>query len=112
MRAWGAAVRDLFRKTHASLPPRPRRSERPATYAVYLSGGVLVGACSMAPRANWKGYLRLSLVSCPIALYPATSEREKIRFHQINSETGNRVRIRRVDEGTGKEVPYDQIVKG
>jgi DNA end-binding protein Ku len=66
----------------------------------------------MAPRANWKGYLRLSLVSCPIALYPATSEREKIRFHQINSETGGRVRIRRVDEGTGKEVPYDQIVKG
>jgi len=66
----------------------------------------------MAPRANWKGYLRLSLVSCPIALYPATSEREKIRFHNINGETGNRVRMRRVDEGTGEEVPYEQIVSG
>src|SRR5205814_2546348 len=66
----------------------------------------------MAPRANWKGYLKLSLVSCPIAMYPATSEREKIRFHNLNSETGNRVRMRRVDEGTGKEVPYEQIVSG
>jgi DNA end-binding protein Ku len=66
----------------------------------------------MAPRANWKGYLRLSLVSCPIALYPATSDREKIRFHNLNSETGNRVRMRRVDEETGEEVPYDKIVSG
>src|SRR5262249_43680476 len=66
----------------------------------------------MAPRANWKGYLRLSLVSCPIALFPATSEREKIRFHQINKETGNRIRLLRVDEKTGKEVPYENIIKG
>jgi DNA end-binding protein Ku len=67
---------------------------------------------SMAPRANWKGYLKLSLVSCPIAMYPATSEREKIRFHQLNGDTGNRVRMRRIDEGTGEEVPYEKIVKG
>jgi DNA end-binding protein Ku len=66
----------------------------------------------MAPRANWKGYLKLSLVSCPIAMYPASSEREKIRFHNINSETGNRVRMRRVDEVTGEEVPYEKIVSG
>jgi DNA end-binding protein Ku len=46
----------------------------------------------MAPRANWKGYLRLSLVSCPIALYPATTEREKVRFHQINARSGHRIR--------------------
>jgi len=57
----------------------------------------------MAPRAYWKGYLRLSLVSCPIQLFPATSEREKIRFHQLNKETGNRVRYRKVDEDTGDE---------
>jgi DNA end-binding protein Ku len=56
--------------------------------------------------------LRLSLVSCPVLLYPATSEREKISFHQINSKTGNRVRLKRVDEKTGEEVPYDDIVKG
>jgi DNA end-binding protein Ku len=51
----------------------------------------------MAPRAYWKGFLRLSLVSCPIALFPATSEREKIRFHQINRETGHRIRYAKVD---------------
>ena len=66
----------------------------------------------MAPRAYWKGYLRLSLVSCPIALYPATSEREKISFNQINSETGNRIRYRKVDADTGEEVPSDHIIKG
>jgi len=66
----------------------------------------------MAPRPYWKGYLRLSLVSCPVQLFPATSEREKISFHQINKLTGNRVRYRRVDEVTGEEVPTDQIVKG
>jgi DNA end-binding protein Ku len=44
----------------------------------------------MAPRAYWKGYLKLSLVSCPVALFPATSEREKISFHQLNKNTGNR----------------------
>ena len=49
----------------------------------------------MAPRAYWKGYLKLSLVSCPIALYPATSEREKISFHQINKNTGDRIKYPR-----------------
>ena len=66
----------------------------------------------MAPRAYWKGFLRLSLVSCPIQLFPATSEREKISFNQINKETGNRVRYRKVDEDTGEEVRPDEIVKG
>jgi len=66
----------------------------------------------MAPRAYWKGFLRLSLVSCPIALYPATSEREKISFHQINRKTGHRIRYLKVDSETGKEVDRDEIVKG
>jgi len=66
----------------------------------------------MAPRANWKGYLRLSLVSCPIVLYPATSEREKIRFHQLNRKTGNRIKMLRVDAETGEPVDYGDIVKG
>jgi len=66
----------------------------------------------VAPRAYWKGYLRLSLVSCPIALYPATSEREKVSFNQLNRETGHRVRYRKVDEQSGEEVPSDQIIKG
>jgi DNA end-binding protein Ku len=45
----------------------------------------------MAPRANWKGFLRLSLVSCPIALYPASSFSEKVSFNRINRKTGNRL---------------------
>ena len=66
----------------------------------------------MAPRAYWKGYLRLSLVSCPIAIYPATSEREKVSFNQINRETGHRIRYRKVDAETGEPVPSEQIIKG
>ncbi|HSR56611.1 MAG TPA: Ku protein [Candidatus Binataceae bacterium] len=66
----------------------------------------------MAPRAYWKGYLKLSLVSCPIALFPATSEREKISFHQINKETGHRIRYKKVDADTGDEVDNTDIVKG
>jgi len=66
----------------------------------------------MAPRAYWKGYLKLSLVSCPIALFPATSEREKISFHQINKETGNRIKYRKVDAETGDEVEPENIIKG
>src|SRR5438046_3119124 len=66
----------------------------------------------MAPRAYWKGYLKLSLVSCPIALFPATSEREKISFHQLNKETGNRIRYRKVDAETGEEVASEEIIKG
>jgi DNA end-binding protein Ku len=66
----------------------------------------------MAPRAYWKGYLKLSLVSCPIALYPATSEGEKISFHQLHKQTGNRIRYKKVDAETGREVDNDDIVKG
>jgi DNA end-binding protein Ku len=66
----------------------------------------------MAPRANWRGYLRLSLVSCPILLYPATSESEKIRFNQINRRTGHRIHLEKVDAETGKPVEADDIVKG
>ena len=66
----------------------------------------------MAPRAYWKGFLKLSLVSCPIALLPATSSRDKISFHQLNKDTGHRVRYRKVDEETGDKVQQSDIVKG
>src|SRR3954466_8796893 len=66
----------------------------------------------MAPRANWKGFLRLSLVTCPIALFPATSESEKISFNQINKKTGHRIRYLKVDAGTGEEVSNEDIIKG
>src|SRR3977135_3399534 len=58
----------------------------------------------MAPRAYWKGYLRLSLVTCPIELFPATSQSDKTHFHQINTQTGHRPRQHMVDEETGKVV--------
>ncbi len=66
----------------------------------------------MAPRANWKGYLKLSLVSCGVALFPATTTSQRVRFNVINRETGNRVRYDVVDAETGDEVPKEDRVKG
>jgi len=66
----------------------------------------------MAPRAYWKGYLKLSLVSCPIQLFPAISEREKIKFHQINRKTGDRIKYCKLDAVTGEPVSDQDIVKG
>jgi DNA end-binding protein Ku len=63
----------------------------------------------MAPRPHWKGYLKLSLVSCPIALYPAISAAERISFRQVNTQTGNRLRQQLVDSVTGEPVqPRDK----
>ena len=66
----------------------------------------------MAPRPFWKGYLKLSLVTCPVAMTPATSEAEKLRFNTVNAKTGNPTLSRYVDEKTGKEVPDKDQVKG
>jgi len=66
----------------------------------------------MAQRTFWKGYLKLSLVTCPVAMMPARSESEKLRFHTINRKTGNRVQARFVDAVTGKPVSEKDEVKG
>ena len=66
----------------------------------------------MAPRANWKGYLRLSLVSCPIALYPASSLSEKVSFNRVNRKTGNRLKQQNVDSETGEVVPKEDMARG
>ena len=66
----------------------------------------------MAPRPNWKGFLKLSLVSCAVALYPATSTSERIRFHIINRKTGNRIRNDVIDAETGQPVEPEDRVKG
>jgi DNA end-binding protein Ku len=66
----------------------------------------------MAPRANWKGFLKLSLVTCPVALFPATSETEKVTFNQINKNTGHRIKYAKVDAETGEEVSNEDIIKG
>lgn len=66
----------------------------------------------MAPRSFWKGYLKLSLVTCPVSMMPATGEGEKVRFHTLNAKTGNRVLSRYVDAETGKPVAEEDEVKG
>jgi DNA end-binding protein Ku len=66
----------------------------------------------MAPRYYWKGYLKLSLVTCRVSMTPATSESEKVRFHTLNKETGNRVISRYVDSVTGKPVKDENEAKG
>ena len=66
----------------------------------------------MAPRAHWKGYLKLSLVSCPISLYPAIAASERISFRQVNRETGNRLRQQLVDTVTGEVVESQNKGRG
>ena len=66
----------------------------------------------MAPRSFWKGYLKLSLVTCPVAMTPATSESGRVRFHTLNRATGHRVVSRYVDGVTGRPVDEDDEVKG
>lgn len=62
--------------------------------------------------AYWKGYLKLMLINCPVSLTPAITEKEKIRFHTINRQTGRRVESQYVDAGTGKPVKEKDEVKG
>ncbi len=66
----------------------------------------------MAPRPYWKGYLKLSLVSCPVALYPASSRSERVALHQINKKTGNRLRQQMIDAETGDVVASEDKGKG
>jgi DNA end-binding protein Ku len=66
----------------------------------------------MAARANWKGYLKLSLVSCAVALYPATSTSSRVRFNTLNRATGNRVKQQYIDPATGETVDAEDRVKG
>ncbi len=66
----------------------------------------------MAPRPYWKGYLKLSLVSCAVALYPAASKAERISFHWLNRKTGNRLRQQMVDSDTSEPVESEDRVRG
>lgn len=66
----------------------------------------------MAPRANWKGFLKIAELSCPVALYTAASTSERIALHTINRATGHRVKRQFVDSQTGKPVERDDQVKG
>jgi DNA end-binding protein Ku len=66
----------------------------------------------MAPRAPWKGYLKLSLVSCPIALFPASSSSERVSFNRINKKTGNKLKQQLVDPETGETVEKEDVGRG
>jgi len=66
----------------------------------------------MAARSFWKGYLKLSLVTCPVAMMPATSDNEKVRFHTMNAKTGHRVVSQYIDGVTGEPVDEDNEVRG
>lgn len=66
----------------------------------------------MASQAFWKGYLKLSLVTCPVAMMPAITQSEKVRFHTLNRKTGNRVQSRYVDAENGRPVDPEDEVKG
>ncbi|WP_018181934.1 Ku protein [Kaistia granuli] len=66
----------------------------------------------MAPRAVWKGYLKVAEIICPVALHTAASTSERITFHTLNRNTGNRIRRQFVDQDTGKPVESEDQVKG
>jgi len=65
-----------------------------------------------AMRPTWEGHLRLSLVTCPVALYTATERAADVHFNLINPKTNNRIRMQTVDAGTGKAVDRADLVKG
>lgn len=90
------------------------RVEKPSrsSYLERCGGELADGVSRMAPRPNWKGYLKLSLVSCPIALYPAATETERVSFRQINRKTGNRLRQQMVDAETGGPVEREDRGRG
>src|SRR3954468_9229906 len=66
----------------------------------------------MAARASWKGYLKLSLVSCAVQLYPASTSKERVSFHMLNRETGHRLKRQMVDAETGEPVESESQIKG
>jgi len=66
----------------------------------------------MAPRAIWKGYVKVSELAFPVALYAGATTAKRVSFHIVNRKTGNRVHRQYVDEETGKPVERDQQVKG
>ena len=66
----------------------------------------------MSPGANWKGYLKLSLVTCQVALFPAASDKEKVSFHLLNGATGHRLKQQYVDSETGRVVDREDRIKG
>ena len=78
----------------------------------YCGPTAFCGVCAMAPRADWKGYLKLSLVSCAVNLYPASSTSSRVSFNTINRKTGNKVKRQFVDAESGEVVENEDQAKG
>jgi Ku70/Ku80-like protein len=93
------------------LEATPLDSQRAARYRVSCNVKQLDKGFAMA-RPFWRGQLRLALVTCPINLTPATTERDKIRFHKLNRNTGNRLRMQMIDSETQDVVDREQTVMG
>src|SRR5471030_2914354 len=93
---------------HKGPEPKPRTAVESSRIHLTCNTPEIV----MAVRAYWKGSLKLSLVSCPVLLYPATTSVDKTRFHMINKETGNRLKQQMVDAETGDVVEGDQKGRG
>jgi hypothetical protein len=94
-------------------PPYPFSTPEPRTLRRCCAPEPEAESAMATPcRAYWKGYLKLSLVTCPIALYPASSQAEKTHFHQINRRTGHRLRQQMIDEKTGEVVEGDDKSRG
>jgi DNA end-binding protein Ku len=90
------------------------RTRRSLDKSIIRAGGArpIIQEIEMPSRPFWKGYLKLSLVTCAVAMTPVISERQKVRFHTINRATGHRIQSRYVDAVTGNEVGDDDQVKG
>src|SRR5262249_51302456 len=88
------------------------RAQEPWCFVVSSTSLFCLMDFAMARRPNWKGYLKLSLVTCSVALFPATTTRDRVHFNILNRKTGHRIRNEVVDAETGKEVPQEDRVKG
>src|SRR5690348_7265991 len=66
----------------------------------------------MPPPSGWRGFLKLSLVSCPVRLYPATTRANRVSFHRLSAKTHNRIEMRPHDAETGKELEREDLVRG
>src|SRR5207248_1175568 len=66
----------------------------------------------MAPQSSWRGFLKLSLVSCPVRLYPATTRANRVSFHNVHERTQHRIELRPHDAETGEAVERDHLVRG
>src|SRR5690242_15368664 len=87
------------------------RATRPGAASLTVTRGGAAGE-GMASRSNWRGFLKLSLVSCPIRMVPATTRANRLSFHNLNRQTMHRIEMVPHDSETGEELDRDELVRG